>query len=425
MPIQFSLICLLVIHPIRANADSDKEKFFREHVAPVLEQQCLGCHNDKNKRGSLDLTTRNGLVRGGDSGPGVVPGQPDKSLLLEMISGPKPKMPQKSAALPAERVADFRAWIEAGATWPEDLKLNAKTTSPNNGAGWAWSALQRPAVPALRDTWIRSPIDAFVLATLKEHALRPAPEADRITLIRRLSFDLLGLPPTPPEIDAFVGDRAVDAYEQLVERLLASPRYGERWGRHWLDLVHYGDTHGYDKDQRRDNAWPYRDYVINSFNSDKRYDLFVKEQLAGDILYPNDPEAIVATGFVTAGPWDFVGNVELREGTVDKEKTRTLDRDDMVANTISTFVSLTAHCVRCHDHKFDPISQKEYYRLQAVFAGVERGDRALTPQDSTRKVYAVISRSPAPDSFVKSWRGGTAGRHNGPGSARNCFDFSW
>ena len=166
-----------------------------------------------------------------------------------------------------------------------------------------------------------------------------------------------------------------------MDRLLASPRYGERWGRHWLDVAHYADTHGYDKDKRRDHAWPYRDYVIRAFNQDKPYSRFVKEQLAGDVLFPNDPDGVVATGFVVAGPWDFVGHVELREGTVDKEKTRVLDRDDMVINAVSTFVSLTVHCARCHDHKFDPIPQKDYYRLQAVFAGVERGDRPFASKD--------------------------------------------
>jgi hypothetical protein len=225
------------------------------------------------------------------------------------------------------------------------------------------------------EAWLRTPIDRFILAALEARGLRPAPPADRATLLRRVTFDLHGLPPTPAEIDAFVHDSAPDAYEKMLDRLLASPRYGERWGRHWLDVVPYGDTHGYDKDKRRDHAWPYRDYVIRSFNADKPYARFVQEQLAGDVLYPEELDGVIATGFIAAGPWDFVGHVELREGTVDKEKTRLLDRDDMVANTCSTFLSLTAHCARCHDHKFDPIPMQEYYRLQAVFAGVERGDR--------------------------------------------------
>jgi hypothetical protein len=232
---------------------------------------------------------------------------------------------------------------------------------------------------------VRTPIDAFVLAKLQEMKLTPSDEANRPTLIRRLTFDLHGLPPTWDEIQAFVADRSPDAYEKLVDRLLASPRYGERWGRHWLDVVHYGESHGYDKDKPRRNAWPYRDYVIRAFNEDKPYARFVQEQLAGDYLWPEDPQALVATGFIAAGPWDFVGHAELREGTTDKEITRLLDRDDMVMTTVSAFVSMTAHCARCHDHKFDPIPQEDYYKLQAVFAGVDRADR---PYDSDPVTYA-------------------------------------
>jgi hypothetical protein len=252
---------------------------------------------------------------------------------------------------------------------------------------WSLRSLRRPAVPAVKGrAWVRTPVDAFILAALEARGLRPAPEADRHTLIRRVTFDLHGLPPTPAEVDAFLGDKRPDAYERLVARLLASPRYGERWGRHWLDLAHYGDTHGYDKDKSRDHAWPYRDWVIRALNADKPYASFVKEQIAGDVLLPGNPDGVVATGFVVAGPWDFVGHVELREGTVDREKTLLLDRDDMVSSTLTTFTSLTVGCARCHDHKFDPITQTDYYRLQAVFAGVERGNRFHpTPQYLARR----------------------------------------
>jgi hypothetical protein len=243
--------------------------------------------------------------------------------------------------------------------------------------------LARPAVPVIEAKWIRTPIDSFVLAKLKEKGLTPSKEADKRTLIRRLTYDLHGLPPTMEEVDAFLADQSADAYEKLVDRLLASPRYGERWGRHWLDVVHYGESHGFDKDKPRRNAWPYRDYVISAFNEDKPYARFVQEQLAGDALYPNDPKATVALGFIAAGPWDFVGQAELREGTTDKNITRTLDRDDMVASTMSAFVSITAHCARCHDHKFDPIKQEEYYNLQAVFAGVDRADRPFDADAAT------------------------------------------
>src|SRR5262249_15399291 len=249
--------------------------------------------------------------------------------------------------------------------------------------------------PVPNGSWARTPVDAFVLFELGKRRLSPSPEADRRTLIRRLSFDLLGLPPTPDEIGAFVGDPSPAAYESLVDRLLASPRYGERWGRHWLDVVHYGDTHGYDKDKRRDHAWPYRDYVIGAINSDVPYGRFIREQVAGDVLAPGDPKGIIATGFIAAGPWDFVGHVELREGTVDKLKARLLDRDDMVTTVFSAFQSLTVGCARCHDHKFDPIPQREYYRLQAIFAGVERGDRA-SPGTVAGKVYSIVPHAPRP-----------------------------
>jgi hypothetical protein len=241
---------------------------------------------------------------------------------------------------------------------------------------------------------VRNPIDAFILHRLEKQGMKPSPEADRRTLLRRLSFDLLGLPPTPAEIDAFLHDRSPDAYERLVERLLASPCYGERWARHWLDVVHYGDTHGYDKDKLRPNAWPYRDYVIRAFNEDRPYSRFVKEQLAGDVFYPDTRDGIVGLGFLAAGPWDFVGHVELREGTLDKQITRNLDRDDMVATTMNTFVSMTVQCARCHDHKFDPITQEDYYSLQAVFAAVDRADRPYRTDPTraeTGMVYAAAT----------------------------------
>ncbi len=241
---------------------------------------------------------------------------------------------------------------------------------------WAVTPVRRPPLPAIKNAaWCVTPIDRFILAALEKQGMRPAPPADRRTLLRRVTYDLTGLPPTPSEIANFLADRSPKAYEKVVDRLLASPRYGERWARHWLDVAHYGDTHGYDKDKRRDHAWPYRDYVIRALNEDRPYSRFVQEQVAGDVLFPNAANGVIAAGFLSAGPWDFVGNVELSEGTVEKEKTRVLDRDDMVSNVMATFNSVTIHCARCHNHKFDPIPQKDYYRLQAVFAGVERGDR--------------------------------------------------
>ena len=244
---------------------------------------------------------------------------------------------------------------------------------------WSLKAIVKPAEPSLSSrelsARVRTPVDRFIFSTLEQKGLSPSPEADRRTLIRRLSFDLLGLPPKPEEIDAFVADSAAGAYERLVDRLLASPQYGERWGRHWLDVVHYGETHGYDKDQPRPNAWPYRDYVIRSFNSDKPYSRFLQEQLAGDVLYPGTRDGFEALGFIAAGPWDLIGHAEVPESKMDGQVARHLDRDDMVTTAIQTFNSLTIQCAQCHDHKFDPIAQEDYYRLQAVFAAVDRADQ--------------------------------------------------
>ncbi len=371
------------MEPLQA---ADQVSFSRQ-VAPLLEKHCLRCHGT-TKKGGLSLATLTQAREGGASGPAIVPGKPDESLLLDVITGPKPRMPRNAPALKADQVELLRKWIAQGGHWPRDITL--KDRSSGGGPWWSLQPLTRPAVPAVKARHrVRTPIDAFVLAQLEKDGLTLRPEADPRTLIRRLTFDLTGLPPTPEAIEAFVKESSLKtpgadtpgspAYEALVDRLLASPRYGERWARHWLDIVHYGDTHGYDKDKLRPNAWPYRDYVIRAFNEDKPYSRFVQEQLAGDVLFPRTRDGIVALGFIAAGPWDFVGQVELREGTLDKKITRNLDRDDMVATTMNTFVSLTVQCARCHDHKFDPITQEDYYSLQAVFAAVDRADR---PYDS-------------------------------------------
>ncbi len=253
-------------------------------------------------------------------------------------------------------------------------------------SAWALRPLASPSVPQVRDTeWVRTPIDAFILAALEKRGLRRQETADRATLLRRVSFDLVGLPPTPEEIAAFVADPAADAYERRVDRLLASPRYGERWARHWMDVVHFAETHGHDQDRPRPNAWPYRDYLIRSFNEDKPYARFVEEQVAGDVLFPRDPQALVATAFLAAGPWDESSQMGIQDGTKDKMVARYLDRDDMIQTVMSTFVSATAHCARCHDHKVDPITQDDYYSLQAVFAGVDRVERGY---DEDPKVHA-------------------------------------
>jgi cytochrome c553 len=407
-------------------------ELFREKVAPILEARCVRCHGMGAKKGGLSLTSAEALRAGGEGGPVVEPGKPGESTLIEKVSGEKPEMPKGGRPLSGEEVAALRKWVEDGAHWPSGVTLRGPKADATGW--WAFRPIERPRVPDVKDsTWVRTPIDAFVLAALERKGVRPSPEADRRTLIRRVTFDLTGLPPSPGEIDAYLKDSAPDAYEKVVDRLLASPRYGERWGRHWLDVAHYGDTHGYDKDKRRDHAWPYRDYVIRALNEDRPYARFVREQLAGDVIAPGDPDAVIATGFIAAGPWDFVGHVELREGTVDKEKTRVLDRDDMVSTTMSTFVSMTVHCARCHDHKFDPIPQADYYRLQAVFAGVDRGDRPYP--DAGRKalpagplVYAPLPHAPRPIHLLRRGDVEQPGDLLGPG-ALSClshlsFDIS-
>ncbi len=372
---------------------SDDPPTFRESVAPILERHCVSCHHGEKAKGGLVLSDAEHALAGGESGAAIVPGKPAESLLLEYISGDKPEMPKNAPPLKPDDIEAIRRWIESGAVWPAGMTLTDKREIDANW--WSLKPLLEPEMPQVASAWVRTPIDAFVLDKLHQAGLEPSAEADRPALIRRLTYDLHGLPPTPDEIDAFVADPAADAYERLVDRLLASPRYGERWARHWLDVVHYGETHGYDKDKTRPNAWPYRDYVIDALNRDKPYGRFIEDQVAGDVLFPDDPAGLVATGFIAAGPWDAVGQTELREGTVDKEIARSNDRDDMVATTCSTFLSLTVHCARCHNHKFDPIKQTDYYGMQAVFAGIDRADRPYDPDPQvahTRHVLLTRSR---------------------------------
>jgi hypothetical protein len=258
----------------------------------------------------------------------------------------------------------------------------AQDDIPSKQAWWSLKPVVRSPVPAVAaedSSWVRTPIDAFIVARLRVQRLAPSPEAERRTLIRRLTFDLHGLPPTPDEIQQFLCDTAPDAYERLVDRLLASPRYGERWARHWMDVVHFAETHGHDQDRVREHAWRYRDYLIESFNTDKSYGRFIEEQIAADAAFPDEPGLTPALGFIAAGPWDESSLRDIREDTLDREIGHYLDRDDMVTTVMATFISLTVHCARCHDHKFDPITQRDYYSLQAVFAGVGRANRAFDP----------------------------------------------
>ena len=272
---------------------------------------------------------------------------------------------------------------------PQETAKNAAVSSKANDTFWSLKPLVTPQPPHVEKTFANfqpiNSIDQFVLSKLIEKGLTPSPHADRRTLIRRVYFDLIGLPPTANEVDEFVTDPREDAYECLVDRLLASPQYGERWARHWMDVAHYAETHGHDQDRPRQNAWPYRDYLIRSFNDDVPYSRFIEEQVAGDVLFPDDPQATVATGFLATGPWDESSLQSIQNDTDDRKIAQYLDRDDMVTTVMSSFVSTTAHCARCHDHFFDPIKQADYYALQAVFAGVDKADRPYEPDQQTAR----------------------------------------
>ncbi|MCA9232442.1 MAG: PSD1 domain-containing protein [Planctomycetales bacterium] len=372
-PVRVLALLIALASEVAVCADSPAVDFV-DDVAPILEQHCLQCHKTSDPNGELDLSIAANVIKREPAI--VVPGNPDESLLFAMISGDAPEMPQDAPPLSAQQVETIRRWIAAGASWPTDQKLIDKTLA--DADWWSLKPLQLPDLPLPRDAdsaWVRTPVDNFVIAKLSEQGLSPSSEASRRVLIRRLYFDLIGLPPEPQAIEDFIADPDPRAYEKLVDQLLASPRYGERWARHWLDVVHYGDTHGFDKDKVREHAWPYRDYVIRAFNNDVPYDRFVGEQLAGDVLYPGEDDGIVALGFIAAGPFDWVGQIEVAEGSMEKQRVRNLDRDDMVRNVIETFCSATIGCARCHDHKFDPFTSEDYYSLQAVFASVDRADR--------------------------------------------------
>jgi len=241
---------------------------------------------------------------------------------------------------------------------------------------WAYVPLRSPRVPEA-EAEVFQPVDTFIRAQWKARGLKSSPEADRSTLLRRIYWDLIGLPPSPSDYQRFLADTSPQAYEREIDRLLASPRYGERWARHWMDVVHFAETHGHDQDRIREQAWPYRDYLVEAFNSDRPYGRFVEEQVAGDVLYPDRPEATVALGMIAAGPWDESSLRDIREDTLDRQLGRYVDRDDMISTVLSVFNSTTVHCARCHDHKFDPIPQSDYYALQAVFSGVERANRVF------------------------------------------------
>jgi mono/diheme cytochrome c family protein len=376
-------------------AASSRTISFEPDVRPILAASCYSCHGETKQKGGLRLDVKALALQGGDSGPAISAGNGAGSILVQYVAGLDPDnvMPKKGDRLTAEQVGILRAWIDQGARWPETAGVAAVKDKADH---WAFKPMVEPPLPEVHDPgWVRNPIDQFVLAKLDEKGLAPAPPADRPTLLRRAYFDLTGLPPTPEDVAAFVADGSPDAYEKVVDRLLASPHYGERWARHWMDVAHFAETHGNDQDRERPHAWPYRDYLIRAFNDDMPYARFIEEQIAGDVLYPNDPQATVATGFIAAGPWDESSQLDVRDDTIDKKVAQNLDRDDMVTTTMSTFVSATVHCARCHDHKFDPFTQSEYYGLQAVFAGVDRAERPYDVDAQTHERRMSLTRQKA------------------------------
>jgi mono/diheme cytochrome c family protein len=349
------------------------------HVDLFLARHCLDCHSGPDPKGGLDLSRRENALEGGKSGPVIEPGSPDESLLWERVESGE--MPPKSTLGDAEKQA-IRAWIAAGAPWGADpIDAFAVTTERRAGRDW-WSLqpISRPNVPDVAsEDRLRTPLDAFIMRTLESQGLRPRPEADRRTLLRRLSFDLTGLPPTPEEVNAFLRDPSPAAYERQVDRLLASPHYGVRWARYWLDLARYGESDGFEFDEFRPDAWRYRDWVVDAFNSDMPYNEFARLQIAGDVIEPSNASAIEATGFLVAGAYDVVGQGQISQAM--KAVVRQDELEDRVSTLGQTFLGLTLHCARCHDHKFDPIRQVEYYRIAAALAATAPGRRDLTALD--------------------------------------------
>jgi mono/diheme cytochrome c family protein len=361
-----------------ASAQPANDVSFSRDVAPILNKNCAQCHGQAPGMGNLDLRSRDAALKGGTHGAAIVPGDAANSRLYQQISGAqKPAMPL-GGKLSEPEIAIIKSWIDAGAQWDSGAALSAPTEAKTEGPHkfteqqrnyWAFQKVAKPAVPVVKQSaLVHNSIDSFVIAKLEAKNLKPNPRADKITLLRRAYFDLIGLPPTPEEAQAFAADNSPQAFEHVVDKLLASPQYGERWGRHWLDLARYADSAGFKADEMRPNVWRYRDYVIQAFNEDKPYDRFVQEQLAGDEMFPNDPAAKVATGFDRLWPDEsnLANPIIMRQEILN----------DITDTVSSVFMGLTYGCAKCHDHKFDPILQKDYYKLQAFFANIRNDDRA-------------------------------------------------
>jgi len=402
--------CLILVLAVRSAAASDEagERLFTLEIHPLLERKCLGCHGKKpdDLKGELDVRSRESILRGGESGrPVLIPGKPQQSLLMRAVRRDGLEMPPKrNDRLTSRQIEHLRRWIAAGAPWPDPqtrahiLRRERSTIETEDGvlvptsgglsddwtyrryakkAIWAFRPVTSPEVPDSAP----HPVDAFVARKLSAANLSPAPQANARALLRRATYDLTGLPPEPSERASFleVWKRNPEkAWSDLIDRLLASPHYGERWGQHWLDVVRYADTAGFSNDYERSNAWRYRDYVVRAFNNDKPFDEFIIEQIAGDELRPGDPEATIATGFLRMGPWGTA--------MIPEEEARQIFRDDVVQSVGQSFLSIPLRCARCHDHKFDPLPTRDYYRLYAVFSATQPAEvpAAFLPAENRR-----------------------------------------
>ncbi len=362
----------------------DSPQFFESEIRPILASSCVKCHGESKQKGGLRLDTSATLLTGGESGAVVVPGNADASLLIQAVRYSDLEMPPNEP-LPEKQVAALTAWVNAGAPWPEHgeaVREAANVITEADRNWWAFQPLTDPAVPTdVGDAWSRNAIDRFVYRQLAEKEMVPAPRADKRVLVRRLYFDLLGLPPTPEEVDAFVNDPSPYAYELLVDKLLEDPRYGEHWARFWLDLVRYAESDGWNKDSYRPHIWRYRDYVVNALNDDKPYTTFVQEQLAGDEIGEDDPEDIIATGYLRLGIYEY--------NQRDAKSHWNDIMNEITDVTGNVFFGLSMSCSRCHDHKFDPLMQRDYFSLRAFFEPLIWRDDIVAATEEEKAAFEI------------------------------------
>lgn len=390
----FFLACQVVGEEKKAEPISAEQMhFFETEVRPLLAENCFSCHGADETKGGLRLDSKAALMQGGESGAAVVAGKPKESLLIEAIRYESLEMPPEGK-LADEKIKILTRWVEMGAPFPGSdegpaPRESRERFSQEDRAWWAVQPVVKPTLPALTlessdqaDLWMKNPIDALIAAKMKSQGLSPAPDADRISLLRRVAFDLTGLPPSFEQIRAFVLDESPLAYERAIDEMLESPRYGERWASHWLDLVRYADSDGYRIDGYRPHSWQYRDYVINAFNNDKPYDRFVQEQLAGDELFPDDPQAHIATGYLRHWIYEYNNrDVKTQWSTI---------LNDVTDTTSDVFLGLGLQCAKCHDHKFDPLLQKDYFRLRAFFEPIISRDRIVASRDEQESYHSQL-----------------------------------